>query len=827
MVSVEPSKGKSPRIFVDPAAEPLPPLSYEALLARIPVPIVIRQGDAVRFLNGEAARLLGARNPEDVLGKSVFDFAEPAFRPELQKRRVLRMLSGQALPPLEQKLVRLDGSKIDVEVASWALTDAPDSPVMLMFHDISARRKAENAVHESELRYRQMFDEAPVAYHEVDARGVISRVNRAECDLLGFRPEELIGRNAWDVVASEERELSRARVAAKLTGRETLVPFERTYTRRDGAQLVLKVHENVIWDDRGNAIGIRTALFDITEIKQAETRLTAYSADLRANNEALDKALAAAREAATLKAQFLANMSHEIRTPMNGVIGMTGLLLDTSLSSEQQEYAETIRRSGESLLSVINDILDFSKIEAGKLRIEAFPFDLRLVVEEVNEMLAQKAEDQRVDLITRYPDTVPRHVIGDAGRIRQVLTNLVGNAVKFTEAGNVVITASFDPRPDGRAQMRIAVEDTGVGIPAEKIGALFQKFSQVDGSSTRRHGGAGLGLAISKQLVELMGGTIGVASESEKGSTFWFTVPLELDANAHLPVCPIDLQGLRVLIVDDNEVNRRVLEEQTSHWGMRHTALPSAENVVETMRGGVVDGDPYDFVLLDYQMPGMDGLSAAAEIKADGSLRGSAVIMLTSVGHLGEVRHMEGVRIDTCLVKPIRQSQLLNALSTSWTMRAGESVRLRPAQKRPDRQPDAKRFEGAFADRPIRVLLAEDNVVNQKVAGRMLERLGLRADVAANGLEAVQMFELVSYDVILMDCHMPEMDGYSAAGAIRRLGERGQQVAIVAMTAEAMAGAREECLQAGMDDYIAKPVKLEDLSQILRKWAPAREKTRA
>jgi two-component system sensor histidine kinase/response regulator len=802
-----------------PASSDEPPAAaYEALFARARLPIIVHLNDVIRYANTAAVQLAGATDPSDVLGKTIYDFAEPSFWPVIRKLQALRQLSDDPLPPVENRLVRLDGSKVEVEILSWPLGEGINPPVMLALYDISARKRAEDAMHESEMRFRQIFEEAPIAYHELDSEGIIRRVNRAECELLHYQREDLIGRGAWELVSPEYQELSRARVLAKLTGKEKLQPFERPYLRGDGGQVLLEVHENLIWDDHGNVLGIRTGLFDISQKKQAEERLRAYSVELQHKNQALDEALTAAREAAKMKAQFLANMSHEIRTPMNGVIGMTGLLLDTQLTPEQRDYAETIRRSGESLLTVINDILDFSKIEAGKLQIESFPFDLQLVVEEVNEMLAQKAEDHNTDLISRYPDSVPRNVIGDAGRIRQVLTNLVGNAVKFTQDGTVVITASCDQRDKDRVIMQITVDDTGVGIPGDKGSVLFEKFSQVDGSSTRRYGGTGLGLAISKELVELMGGSIGFTSTLGVGSSFWFTVPLQLDASAQAPVNPVALERLRVLIVDDNEVNRRVLYEQVSNWGMRYQALPSAEEMIAVMRAAVEAGDPFDFVLLDYQMPEIDGLTAAAAIKAEPSLRGSIVIMLTSVGHLGEVRNMEGVRIDACLVKPIRQSQLLNILSMTWAKRPGEAERLKPASA----AADAKRFEGSFAETPLHVLLAEDNVVNQKVATRMLERLGLRADVAANGIEAVQMFQMVRYDVILMDCQMPEMDGYAACAEIRRMGDAGRHVAIIAMTAEAMAGAREECLAAGMDDYISKPVKLQDLSQMLRKWVPSR-----
>jgi signal transduction histidine kinase/DNA-binding response OmpR family regulator len=531
-------------------------------------------------------------------------------------------------------------------------------------------------------------------------------------------------------------------------------------------------------------------------------------------------------EAATYaKSSFLAAMSHEVRTPMNAVIGMTGLLLDTELTAEQRDCAETVRRSGEALLGVINDILDFSKIEAGKLAIESFPFDLRLVMEEVNEMLAPRAEDKTLDLVLEYAPTVPRHFLGDAGRIRQVVTNLVGNAVKFTASGYVLIRVESSCDDAERANIRVLVQDTGTGIPPDKIETLFKKFSQVDASTTRRYGGTGLGLAISKQLVELMGGTVGVDSVPGEGSTFWFTLPLTLDAQPlAAPVPTDDLRGLRVMIVDDVEVNRRVLHEQITSWEMRNGSFPDAQGVIAALHKAVMDGDPYQFVLLDYHMPGMDGATLAAAIKADPALTETSVVMLTSIGHWSEVRAVAGNAIDACLVKPVRQSQLLNTLATTWSKKLMTAP---PAPlPRPKLQLDDLKLAltAELGGAQIRILVAEDNVVNQKVATRMLEKLGLRADVAANGREAVEMCELLPYDVVFMDCHMPEMDGYAATREIRkRLGAK-ERVAIIAMTAEAMEGCRENCLAAGMDDYIAKPVKMEDLVEALRKWVrqPAR-----
>jgi CheY-like chemotaxis protein len=493
---------------------------------------------------------------------------------------------------------------------------------------------------------------------------------------------------------------------------------------------------------------------------------------------------------------------------MNGVIGMTGLLLDMDLGEEQRECAEIVRRSGEALLTVINDILDFSKLEAEKLEIESEPFNLRQVIEDVNEMLAPQTEDRGLDLVLEYQASVPQRFLGDGGRIRQVVTNLVGNALKFTRAGHVLITVTGKTFDAGRATVRVTVEDTGAGIAPDKIDLLFQKFSQVDGSITRKHGGTGLGLAISKQLVNLMGGSTGVKSAPGEGSTFWFEVPLLLDAGqVGPPVLSAGLRGLRVLIVDDNEVNRRVLREQIAGWGMRSDSLESGADAVAALCRASVDGDPYDFLLLDYHMPVMDGAAVAASVRAMPSINDVRIIMLTSVAYGRGGKMREAFAVDVCLTKPARQASLLKALTTT-------------REKRAEVSESPSRLERKFSCANSRVLVADDNPVNQKVAVRMLEKLGLRTDVAGNGLEAVRMMRTLPYDAVFMDCQMPEMDGYTATREIRRTEKPGQRIAIIAMTAEVLGGAREQCLSAGMDDYIAKPVTLQDLSTAIGKWLP-------
>jgi len=646
-----------------------------------------------------------------------------------------------------------------------------------------------DAVAASETRIRAVLDNVADGIVTLDAAGVIESFNPAAERIFGWPPTEAIGQSVRLLVADLD-----AADAGSHAPRS-----ERVGVRRDGSRFPLEVAVSAM-TLAGQPVTI-VILRDVTDRKAVE----------RALQEARDAALDQAR----LKSEFLANMSHEIRTPMNGIFGMTDLLLETSLGPEQRDFLGTVRRCSENLLTVINDILDFSKIEAGKLELDVREFNLSAVLDDAMVVHAPRAAAKGLELASLIHADVPRAVQGDAGRLGQVLLNLIGNAVKFTERGEIVVRATLARQGDQEAIVRFAVSDTGIGIPADKRHRLFGIFSQVDGSMTRRYGGTGLGLAISKRLVELMGGEIGVESEEGRGSTFWFTLRL---ARAARPVRPAPevLRGVRVLVVDDNETNRTILDQQLRTCGMRQATAADGEHALGLLRDAACAGDPYRLVVCDMQMPRMDGAALARAIRADPSLDEAVLVLLSSLGHLGGAgdKSLFAVR----LTKPVREAQLLESL-----VRALGAAR--PKRQQASLAPGKPRRGAARR----RILLVEDDADNRLTALRLLEAAGLTADVATDGREALTAVGAAAYDLILMDVQMPNLDGLEVTAAIRAQEGGSRHTPIVAMTAAALAGDRERCLAAGMDDYIAKPIQMAAFHLLLAKWLgapPARKGAR-
>ncbi len=669
---------------------------------------------------------------------------------------------------------------------------------------LAERTQALTALQESEARFRSAFDNAPVGMALIAPDGHYLEVNQALCEIVGYTETELLEKRFQDLTLPEDLGADLRVVEQMLAGQIRTSQLEKRYRNKAGDVVWVLSSVSLIHNLQHEPLYFIAQIQNITERKRADQELAL----------ARDEAMQASR----LKSEFLATMSHEIRTPMNGVVGMTDLLIDTDLSDQQREFVEAIRSSANNLLTIINDILDFSKIEAGKLTLEITDFEPHLVIESAAEVLASQAYEKNVALMTFIDPSIPGQMRGDPTRLRQVLLNLIGNAIKFTERGEVVVRSLVEHISNDTVTVRFTVSDTGIGISEEARQRLFQAFTQADGSTTRKYGGTGLGLAISKRLVELMDGEIGVDSKVGTGSTFWFTARF-----AHSPDAPPmqlgvreDLGALRVLVVDDNKTNREIISQYLTSWGMANDAADSGDHALSQMQRAVVENRPYDVAIIDLTLPGKDGFATARVIKQSASLASTRLIILATFDRKGHDQIAQQMGFGAYLTKPVRQSQLFNAIA-SVVHKSDEQTLSYVAHRNPE----------IFSESPVnvtvephpdcRILLVEDNTVNRKLALLQLEKLGYTAEAVTNGREAVERAAVDGgYDLILMDCHMPEMDGFEATRAIR---DQGQHMPIIAMTADAMEGDRDACIAAGMDDYISKPVKIDQLKTLLDRWA--------
>ncbi|HSL00232.1 MAG TPA: response regulator [Rubrobacteraceae bacterium] len=663
---------------------------------------------------------------------------------------------------------------------------------------IRERDRAEEAVRTSERRFRSLVQNSSDIITILEENGTIRYASPALERILGYEPTQVAGADVVDIVSPEDADKASEILEWARSNPGPTDSFEFRLLHADGSWRYFEMTVvNLLGDPAVQGIVLNSR--DITDRKRVE--------------ESLLEAKEAAEKASRAKSEFLANMSHEIRTPMNGVIGMTELLLDTPLSNEQRDYAETVRNSSGTLLNILNDILDFSRIEAGKINLESIDFDLQRETEEVVSLLAQRAQDEGLEMVSYIDPSVPAVMIGDPFRYRQILTNLLGNAIKFTEKGNIMVHTGVAEDTESTVLVRTEVTDSGIGISAEQRSRIFESFSQADASFNRKFGGTGLGLTISARLARLMGGELGVESQVEKGSTFWFTTRFEKHPGSGLPssIPGRDLNGLRAIVVDDNEANRRILHEQILSLGMSNGMSDNGAHALEMLRLAAARGQPYDIAIVDMQMPGMDGLELARAIKADPSLSSTRLVLLTSIGDdIGKEAREAGVEI--CLTKPVRQSQLYERLAT--VVEVPEHVQEHGVPVAGDRQYAKVKVKGGH------ILLAEDNPVNQKVAVRMVEKLGYQVDVVPDGAAAVEALSRRAFALVLMDVQMPVMDGYKATEEIRRREGTTAHTPIIAMTANALEGDREKALAAGMDDYIPKPVKLETLDAVLKRWVP-------
>jgi PAS domain S-box-containing protein len=779
-----------------PATEQANPEAARAQLAAI----VEASGDAIVSLTmdgvietwNKGAEHLYGYTAEEAVGRHAL--ALLARDPAEREANLASMLAGSEPEQTECHDVRKDGSLLDVSVTGSLIRDPQGQVVGIarIARDVT-ERTSDDA---DRARLAAIVDSSAEAIISMTTGGVIETWNPSAVHLYGYSAEEAVGKNALSLLAHDPVE--RAAMLAHVVAVSEPARADCQDVRRDGSLLEVAVTDSPILDPQGRVIGIARITRDITVRVKAEIATRKADVEVTA---ARDQAI----EASRMKSAFLANMSHEIRTPLNGVIGMADLLLDSPLDQEQRENARLLRGAGETLVAVVNDILDFSKIEAGALRLEYVNFDLIEAMEDASDLIAESAREKGVELTMHLAPELPDVVRGDATRVRQVVTNLLSNAIKFTSVGEIRISLRMGRTSNDRTQIYFEVADTGIGIDESRLEQMFAPFTQADDSTTRRFGGSGLGLAIVRQLVEMMGGEVGAESVLGEGSRFWFTVALE---PAETPNRGDDhqttLAGTRLLAVDDNATNRRLMVQLGRRWKMDVTAVPCAQEALTHLREAAARQEPFHCAALDLHMPDTNGIELTQAIYRDETFPTPALVMLTSTAD--DRREAQAAGIDVYMTKPVRRTRLFNALAEA----IGIKIRREQAPATGNR---------GTASSPM-ILVAEDNDVNQILAIRMLERRGYRVEAVGDGHQAVEALEHHRYAAVLMDCQMPEQDGYDATTELR-LRERGDsRTPVIAMTAHALSGDREKCIASGMDDYLAKPLKPEELDRVLRRWAP-------
>jgi two-component system sensor histidine kinase/response regulator len=756
----------------------------EGLMDAIPDNVYFkdRQG---RFLliNRAKANRSGLAHPSEAIGKTDYDFFQTEHSRAAYADELRIMETGQALVDHEERLVWPDGRITWVSSTKVPLRDRRGEVIgtLGISRDITEHHRIQEVLQQERDRLRTLIDNLPDLIFIKDEQCRFVTVNRPLALMYGCESEaDLVGKSDYDFRPKELADFYHEDDQRVIQTGEPLLNREEDFQTDSGERRWVITTKVPLRGLDGRVLGLIGIAHDITNRKRREQ-------ELKAAKEAASRA----------KSDFLANMSHEIRTPMNAVIGMTELVLDTPLTPQQHEYLDTVRNSAESLLGIINDILDFSKIEAGKVELEELPFESREVLGDTMKSLGVRAHGKGLELAVHVDPAIPAWLVGDPHRLRQVIVNLVGNAIKFTEHGEVVLHVSVAAKTDDRCRLRLKICDTGIGMSPEQQSRIFNAFEQADMSTTRRYGGTGLGLAISSKLVALMGGAITVESSVGAGSTFAFECDFRPATGEAARVVPTDISrliGLNVLIVDDNDTNRKILLEICKSWEMRPLAVASAEAALSLLRERSQKGPAFDLVLTDAAMPDVDGFTLARRIQEDPQLRSTLVMMLTSLDAMDDARRCDQLGIRSYLLKPVKQSELFDAIVMAL---GGEE----PSAEAPADGP-------RIVIPPLRILLAEDSLANQKLACGLLGKWGHTVTVANNGREAVSHAMQGGYDVILMDVQMPELDGLAATTEIRRWEQhRGMHIPIIAMTAHAMKGDRERCLASGMDDYVSKPVR--------------------